>query len=115
MGSFKRVFDPLDLEIIDRVYEVAWAQVQARQPTRDTVSVAERQEALRKRIFGVARILGSGHIDFDTLAELVLATVSDRSRKNSTRHSRRLRSARTQPASATCADSFRPITITRRR
>jgi hypothetical protein len=81
MGSFKRVFDPLDLEIIDRVYEVAWAQVQARQPNRDTVSVAERQEALRKKIFGVARILGSGHIDFDTLVELVLATVPDCSRK----------------------------------
>jgi hypothetical protein len=97
MGSFKRVFDPLDLEIIDRVYEVAWAQVQARQPNRDTVSVFERQEALRKRIFGVARILGSGHIDFDTLAELVLATVPDCSRKeNSTRQPRRLRSARTQ-------------------
>jgi hypothetical protein len=81
MGSFKRVFDRLDLEIIDRVYEVAWAQVQAGQPNRDTVSVGERQEALRNKIFGVARILGSGHIDFDTLAELVLARVADRSRK----------------------------------
>ena len=29
MGSFKSAFDPLDLEIIDRVYEVAWAHVQA--------------------------------------------------------------------------------------
>ena len=25
MGSYKSVFDPLDFEIIDRVYEVAWA------------------------------------------------------------------------------------------
>jgi hypothetical protein len=32
MGSFShpRVFDPLDLEIIDRVCEAAWAQLEAR-------------------------------------------------------------------------------------
>ena len=31
MGSFKHphVFDPLDLEIIDHVYEAAWARVEA--------------------------------------------------------------------------------------
>ena len=37
MGSFKRshAFDPLDLEIIDLVYEVAWEQISAREPSRD--------------------------------------------------------------------------------
>ena len=37
MGSYKhtRVFDPLELEIIDRVYEAAWAQLEAREPFRD--------------------------------------------------------------------------------
>jgi len=36
MGSFRhpRVFDPLDLEISDRVCEVAWAQLEAREPFR---------------------------------------------------------------------------------
>jgi hypothetical protein len=36
LGSFKHphAFDPLDLEIIDRVYEAAWAQVEARDPVR---------------------------------------------------------------------------------
>ena len=48
-------------------------------PNRDTVSDGQRQEVLRKKIFGVARMLGSGHIDFDTLAELVLATIPERS------------------------------------
>jgi hypothetical protein len=76
MGSFKSVFDPLDLEIMDRVYEVAWAHVQAREPSRDTASDGGRQKALRRKIFGVARIAGPGHIDFDTLAEMVLATIS---------------------------------------
>jgi hypothetical protein len=38
MGSFKRpgVFHPLDLEIMDCVYETAWAHLEAREPFRDT-------------------------------------------------------------------------------
>ena len=38
MGSFKRphAFDPLDLEIIELVYEVAWEQISAHEPSRDT-------------------------------------------------------------------------------
>ena len=79
MDSFKSVFDPLDLEIMDRVYEVAWAHVQARDPSRYSASDGERQEALRRKIFGLARIAGPGHIDFDTLTEVVLATIPDRS------------------------------------
>ena len=75
--SFKSVFDPLDLEIMDRVYEVAWAHAQAREPSRNTASDGARQTALRRKIFGVARIAGPGHIDYDTLAEVVLATVSE--------------------------------------
>ena len=77
MGSFKSVFDPLDLEIMDRVYEVAWAHAQAREPSRNTASDGARQKALRRKIFGVARIAGPGHIDFDTLTEVVLATISE--------------------------------------
>jgi hypothetical protein len=79
MDSFKRAFDPLDLEIIDRVYEVAWAHVEAREPDRDIAKDGDRQKALRKRIFGIARIAGSGHVDFDTLTEVVLATIPERS------------------------------------
>ena len=77
MGSFKSVFDPLDLEIMDRVYEVAWPHAQAREPFRNAASDAGRQKALRRKIFGVARIAGPGHIDFDTLVEVVLATISE--------------------------------------
>ena len=77
MGLFKSVFDPLDLEIIDRVYEVAWAHAQAREPSRNTASDGTRQKALRRKIFGIARIEGPGHIDYDTLAEVVLASISE--------------------------------------
>ena len=61
MRSFKRLFDPLDLEIIDRVYETTWAYLEARQP-HDNATDAERQEALRKRIFVAARIAGPGQV-----------------------------------------------------
>ena len=71
--SFKSVFDPLDLEIMDRVYEVVWVHAQAHEPSRNAASDVGRQKALRRKIFGVARILGPGHIDFDTLLDMVLA------------------------------------------
>jgi hypothetical protein len=45
-----RAFDPLDLEIIDRVYEAASAQIEAREPHRDTERDGERQQVLRKHI-----------------------------------------------------------------
>jgi hypothetical protein len=52
MGSFKHscAFDPLDLEIIDRVYEAAWAKLEACEPFRDRERDLERQEALRKQM-----------------------------------------------------------------
>ena len=71
MSAFTRVFDPLDLEIIDRVYEAAWAQIEAREPSRDKQKDGER-EALRKWIFAV---VGSGHVDFDDLCDKVLASI----------------------------------------
>ena len=47
MGSYKRVFDPLDLEIIDLVYEAALAQIAARDPLSDPIKELERQEAVK--------------------------------------------------------------------
>ena len=75
MDSFKNAFDPLDLEIMDRVYEVAWAHIQAREFSRRVGS--RTQKALRRKIFGIARVEGPGHIDFDTLCEAVLATIPE--------------------------------------
>ena len=79
MGSFKHphAFDPLDLEIIDRVYEAAWAQVEARDPNRARQKDGERQEALKKSVFALA---GSGHVDFDRLLDRVLASAPELAR-----------------------------------
>jgi hypothetical protein len=81
MGSFKRnrVFDPLDLEIIDRVYEAAWAQVEARETILDEQRNRERQEGLRKLVFAVAGTTPPGlgnHVDFDNLCEAVFENIA---------------------------------------
>jgi hypothetical protein len=71
MGSFKHphAFDPLDMEIIDRVYEAAWAQIEARESDRDPGGDHERQRKLREHIFAVA---GMGPVEFDALYERVM-------------------------------------------
>ena len=68
MGSFRgpRVFDPLDLEIIDRVYEAAWARVEANNFTRDTNKDDKRKQALRQWIFA---LVDSHPVDFDALSD----------------------------------------------
>jgi hypothetical protein len=76
MGSsnLRQKFDPLDLEIIDRVYEVACAYIEARDLYRDTDKDAEEEDALRKLVFALA---GPGQLDFDTLCDDVLASIDE--------------------------------------
>lgn len=76
MGSFKhpRVFGHLDLEIIDRVYEAAWAELAVRDPFRDTDKDGERQQALRKLVMDSA---GTDRVDFATLCGRVLANMPE--------------------------------------
>jgi hypothetical protein len=76
MGSFQhpRVFYPLDLEIMDRVYEAAWAELEARDPFRDREKDGEREETLRKLVMDQT---GTGKIDFDTLLGRVVANMPE--------------------------------------
>jgi hypothetical protein len=78
-----RVFIPLDLEIIDRVYEAAWAKIEADNLFREVSRDDERKQSLRKRIFAlderkqslrkrIFALAGSGPVDFDTLYEKVM-------------------------------------------
>jgi hypothetical protein len=69
MNAFSRVFDPLDLEIIDRVYEAAWAQLEAQSPLHDGDRDEELKAELRKRVMFCAAI---GQFDFDALYERVV-------------------------------------------
>ena len=64
MGSYGHdAFNPLDLEVIDRVYEAAWARLLAMKLPRDETEELERQKNLRKRLFALAR---PGGVEFDT-------------------------------------------------
>ena len=74
MGSYKRshAFDPLDLEVIDRVFEATWAQVEARYPCRKREQDETRKKALRRWLFALA---GGGPIEFDTLCDRVTASL----------------------------------------
>jgi hypothetical protein len=73
MSSYKHVFDPLDLQIIDLVYEAALVQIVARDPLTDPIKELERQEAVKKLVFAVA---APGSIEFDDLLDKVLEYAS---------------------------------------
>jgi hypothetical protein len=74
MGSYKhpQVFGPLDLEIIERVYDAAWAELEAREPFRDRERDEEPRDELRKLIMDNT---GTGRVEFDALYERVLANM----------------------------------------
>jgi hypothetical protein len=76
MGSYNhpRVFHPLDLEIMDRVFEAAWAELEARDPFRDREKDGERGETLRKLVMDQT---GTGKVDFDTLLGRVVANMPE--------------------------------------
>jgi len=71
MKYFPHVFDPLDLEIIDRVYEAACARYEAQMPPSRPKD--KLRESLRKRVMTCA---ASGNVDFDSLYEQVCASLA---------------------------------------
>ena len=77
MGSYKhpQVFGPLDLEIIDRVYDAAWAELEAREPFRDRNRDEERRGELRKLIMDST---GTSRVEFDALFERVMANMPEK-------------------------------------
>ena len=67
-----RVFDARELLTIDRVYEAAWAELEARDPLRDKFKDDERRAALKARVLNLAR---SRKVEFGTLYQMVLTTI----------------------------------------
>jgi hypothetical protein len=76
MGSCKppRAFRPLDLEIIDRVYDVAWETIKAHDLYRDTAMDEKRKQRLRRMLFIFAK---PGNVDFDQLCDQVLTNLTE--------------------------------------
>ena len=76
MGSFKHphAFDPLDLEIVERVCEAAWAQLQERRPFRNMQTDDERKQTLRKQVMNYA---AEGKVEFDALYQKAITEMPD--------------------------------------
>ena len=53
MLNVRQKFDPLDLEIVERVYEVGSAYLAARDLYEDETKQAEEEAALRKTVFAM--------------------------------------------------------------
>jgi hypothetical protein len=62
------------LEIIDRVCEAAWAQLEAREPFRDRDHDDERRESLWRLVMDQT---GTDRVEFDTLYDKVLANLPE--------------------------------------
>jgi hypothetical protein len=80
MGAFKYpdTFDPLDLEILGRVFEAAWARFEATAPNRDRSNDDEVKQELCKLIFKLAE---KSKVDFDDLYDKVTARADERTTK----------------------------------
>jgi hypothetical protein len=76
MFTFKQrqTFTPEDLELIERVYSVALAYIEARDLYRDTAQDVEEEAALRRLMFASA---GDTRLDFDMLCDTVLARIDN--------------------------------------
>ena len=75
MGSYKhpRIFLPLDLQIVEMVYDAAWTHIVNNDPFRDTTRDEERKEALREKVFALTQ----GSVDFDALLNAVMSNISE--------------------------------------
>jgi hypothetical protein len=60
------------MEIIDLVYDVAWEQISARDPSQNPTEDEEHRASLSKTVFALA---GNGGVDFDTLLDRVLSSL----------------------------------------
>ena len=76
MGSCKqpRIFVPFDLQMVDMVYDAAWAHIVSNDPFRDTTRDGERKEALRRKVLALAT---RGSVDFDTALNAVLLSIAE--------------------------------------
>ncbi len=72
MMELRQKFDPLELEIVEQVYEAASAYLEAQNLYADENKAAEEEDALRHMVFALA---GRDAIEFDTLCNKVVAAL----------------------------------------
>jgi hypothetical protein len=64
--------DPLDLELVRRVYEAVLAELQDRNPNWDLARAYQRRAILRRRVMAAVR---SGELDEAMLREKVIGNI----------------------------------------
>ena len=65
--------DPLDVEILQRAFEVTWAAIKASGQSFDFESDEELEAALHRELIEIARF--NGATDPETLRDILLATM----------------------------------------
>ena len=93
MSVDRSAFDPLDLEIIDRVYEAALAHLLVRFPDLTPEDEAKPHDNLRKRLFALAN---TGKVEFYTLYNMVVSSY-DAAQHHATQHGGRVEQAERGP------------------
>ena len=74
-SKFRDVFDPLDLEILERAFDGALATVKEDQARADLDCDEALEATLRRELIEIARFNGVN--DPDTLRDILLAALSD--------------------------------------
>jgi hypothetical protein len=72
MRSKPRALDPLDLELVRRVYEAVLEELQQRNPRHDFSGDYQRRSILRRRVVAAVKL---GDLDEDKLRNGVIATL----------------------------------------
>lgn len=72
-GPCKSAFDPLDLEVLEQVYESLWDAVRANDPFRNLRMDEDLQASIRRALFAYAAVKGTA--DPDALKEAVLSSM----------------------------------------
>jgi hypothetical protein len=72
MPSNTRNLDPLDLELVRRVYDAVLTELEEQNPRRDFAGDHQRRSILRRRVMAAVR---SGDLDEDALRDHVIATL----------------------------------------
>jgi hypothetical protein len=71
--SLKRAYDPLDLEMLEWVFDSAWTALQAKAALRDPEKDEQLKTALREKLFALACI---DMDDLDTLRSRLVASMA---------------------------------------
>jgi hypothetical protein len=74
--KFRRVLDPLDIEILERAVEGAYLAVKENDSSTELENDEELEAALRRELIEIARF--NGVSDAETMRDILLAAMSDK-------------------------------------